>query len=85
MEVRAACWARRGAMADMLEACVVWICCVRVWEMAQRSASFCGLGGIGGGSILFGWVGRVVSKGEVSKSSGGLCFGSRVSLAGYSW
>jgi len=45
---------------------------VRVWESAFKIASFCGLGGMGGGATLGVEVGRVVSKGEVRRSSGGL-------------
>ena len=45
---------------------------MRVWERAERSASFCGFGGIGGGAILIGRAGSAVSKGDVSRSSGAL-------------
>ena len=39
-------------MADILDVWVACICCVRVWERAERRASFCGLGGIRGGAML---------------------------------
>lgn len=47
---------------------------MRVWERAESSASFCGLGGIGGGATFDGCAGSAVSKGEVSRSSGALGF-----------
>ena len=42
---------------------------MRAWESAKRSASFSGLGGIGGGATLGVDVGKGVSKGEVRRSS----------------
>ncbi len=76
VEVMAACWARRGGSAERFELCMDCICWVRVWERAERRASFWGLGGIGGGAILTGWVGRAFSKGEVRRSSGGFVLGN---------
>ena len=43
--------------------------------MAESIASFCGLGGIGGGSTFVGCAGSAVSNGDVSRSSGALGFG----------
>lgn len=59
-------------MAARLEAYAEWICWVRVWERAERRASFWGLGGIGGGATLGIAAGRGVSKGDVRRSSTGL-------------
>lgn len=72
----AACWARKGGRAAWLDSKVDWTCWVSVWESAFRIASFCGLGGMGGGVTLGAGVGRVVSKGEVRRSSGGLALGN---------
>ena len=81
--VRAACWAWRGAreeVLDWMEACRVW---VRVREMAERRASFSGLGGMGGAGRLVGWVvGRGVSEGEVRRSVGGAGFGGCLRFCG---
>lgn len=81
--VRAACWAWSGAreaVLDWMEECRV---CVRVREMAERRASFSGLGGIGGAGRSAGWaVGRVVSEGEVRRSVGGAGFGACLGFCG---
>ena len=47
---------------------------MRVWEKAESSASFWGLGGIGGGATFVACAGSAVSNGEVSRSSGVLVF-----------
>ena len=47
---------------------------MRVSERAESKASFCGLGGIGGGAMFVGFAGSAVSNGEVSRSSGALGF-----------
>ena len=62
-------------MADWLEAWVDWICWVRVFERAERRASFCGFGGMGGGAMFAAGAGMAVSNGEVRRSSGGFIFG----------
>lgn len=48
---------------------------MRVWERAERIASFWGLGGIGGGAIFAAGTGRGFSNGEVRRSSVGLVLG----------
>ena len=59
-------------MAEALELRFEWMCWVRVWEMAERRASFSGLGGIGGAGMncVEALVGRGVSNGEVRRSAG---------------
>lgn len=47
---------------------------MRVSEKAESSASFCGLGGMGGGATFIGCAGSAVSNEEVSRSSGALSF-----------
>lgn len=45
---------------------------MRVWERAERMASFWGLGGIGGGAMFAVGAGSGVSNGDVRRSSAGL-------------
>lgn len=52
--VRAACWACRGAREEVLDCTEEWRVRVSVREMAERRASFSGLGGIGGAGRLEG-------------------------------
>ena len=51
-----------------------WRCCVRVWDRAERRASFSGFGGMGGAEMLVSWGSdrMGLSKGEERRSSGGL-------------
>lgn len=62
-------------MADSVDACAASICWVRVCEMAERRASFCGLGGIGGGATWAVGGGRALSMRDVRRSGGGFGFG----------
>lgn len=62
---RASFWDRRGARDIAfceMSLCRVW---VMDWESADRSASFSGLGGMGGAGIFADEdTGRLMSKGE---------------------
>lgn len=66
-----------------MEACVDWICFVKVSDMADKRASFWGFGGIGGGAMLVAGAGIAVSNGDVKRSSGGLVLSCCGVLGGY--
>ena len=70
-------WAWREGSAEALDWRVVVSWAVRVEEMADRRASFSGLGGTGGTGRLLADVaaGNGMSKGDVSRSTGGLAAG----------
>jgi len=48
---RAWCWARRGGRREALWVMLVWRVWVRVRERVRRTASFWGLGGMGGAGM----------------------------------
>jgi hypothetical protein len=72
---RAACWERKGAMAEMLLLTVWRSCDTSVVLRARRRASFSGFGGIGGagrGAWVPVWDGRVTSRGSSKRFVGAL-------------
>lgn len=67
---------------------MIWLCRVWVmdWDRAERSASFSGFGGMGGGVMFADVAGRVMSNGESRRfTGGGLGCGAGLGWTGCCW